>query len=286
MTKLSKIVIVASLFIVILSHQLMAQGKVSFFKGKLEEMQQTAVTQNKPYLLYFYTGWCSPCREMENHAFSDPELVKHLDNEMLAYAINADENDRGLGVAAKYQVMMFPTTVICEPNGDIHFKRTGIIPVSQLLDEIKAVLEQYRPQQRIVNNSYTTPVAIRPKTVLTPKEKPVQQQKVEAEVVENQAIPAIDPFENLEEVQSPPVFKGFGVQVGVFSQFLNAEQFQKTLASQYDQEIKIFTVRSKGRLLHRVLFVPFSSREQAMKFQTVYEWEQGRDTIIKDLDEL
>jgi thiol:disulfide interchange protein DsbD len=64
----------------------------------LEDLEREVANANRPVMLDFYADWCVSCKEMERYTFSDPKVIKALDNFLVLQAdVTADdEQDRAL----------------------------------------------------------------------------------------------------------------------------------------------------------------------------------------------
>ncbi len=76
---------------------------------------ENAAAQNKKLMLDFYADWCISCKEMEHKVFSDPRVMKALENTVLVQAdvTKNDEQDKALmkkfGLFGPPGIMFFGT---------------------------------------------------------------------------------------------------------------------------------------------------------------------------------
>ena len=96
-----------------------------------EALAQSAET-GKPVLIHFWTDDCAPCVKQERLIFSDPEVVKAVENRFIPVKVNAKELP---DVASKYDVHRVPTDVVVDPGGSVraHFCGSGATPALYLM---------------------------------------------------------------------------------------------------------------------------------------------------------
>lgn len=83
------------------------------------------IKQEQPVLVDFYADWCGPCKVM--HPILK-EVKEKLKNSVTILKINVDKNAR---IAAQYQIQSIPTLILFK-EGQIKWKRTGVVPAKQL----------------------------------------------------------------------------------------------------------------------------------------------------------
>lgn len=113
-----------------------------FFNGSFGDLQQRAMDEGKPFMIWFYTDWCDPCDQMAGETFGNEELQKYIDEYYLAYQIDADEmTNQGISLASSFDVMFFPTLMVFHADGDVAWQSAGYRSASDLL----GVLSEIRP---------------------------------------------------------------------------------------------------------------------------------------------
>lgn len=75
----------------------------------------------------------------------------------------------------------------------------------------------------------------------------------------------------------------FGIQVGVFSSYENAQRKKAELKAWYTEPVMLMESFRGGRTLVHVLVGPFPSREAAASFKRGYDWDHSVETILKNL---
>ena len=75
------------------SSQLRAQDVPSVRWMSFEQLSDSLSVKPKKVFIDFYTGWCTYCRKMDKVVFTDPEVVKELNDDFYAVRMNAESRD-------------------------------------------------------------------------------------------------------------------------------------------------------------------------------------------------
>ncbi len=67
---------------------MMATAKINWLT--LEEAQELNKTNPKKIIVDLYTEWCGPCKRMMQQTFTDPTLIKYLNENFYAVKFNAE----------------------------------------------------------------------------------------------------------------------------------------------------------------------------------------------------
>jgi len=84
-----------------------------------------ARAQEKAAVIYFYSQYCPYCDAMDSNVLNDNVISASLKKDFVY--IRADI-DKSPGLARKYQIRGYPTTVLTESSGRIIVKIPGYIP--------------------------------------------------------------------------------------------------------------------------------------------------------------
>jgi thiol-disulfide isomerase/thioredoxin len=84
----------------------------------LEEAIAKATQENKHVFIECHTDGCVPCKMMKDKVFPHDKMAEYLNREFVSISVD-NENGDGLQIMEKYDVQMFPTYIILEPNGEL-----------------------------------------------------------------------------------------------------------------------------------------------------------------------
>lgn len=84
----------------------------------LEEAIAKATQENKYVFIECHTDGCVPCKMMKDKVFPHDKMAEYLNKEFVSISVD-NENGDGPQIMEKYDVQMFPTYIILEPNGEL-----------------------------------------------------------------------------------------------------------------------------------------------------------------------
>ena len=83
-----------------------------------EAVLSRASQEAKPVFIDFYADWCAPCKELDVHTFTAPEVVtRSKEFYMLKIDLTSAENPQAEFLRKKYQARGVPTLVFLGPDG-------------------------------------------------------------------------------------------------------------------------------------------------------------------------
>jgi len=109
-----------------------ANEGMNFVEKPFEVLLAQAQKENKVIFIDAYTTWCGPCKMMAAKVFPDAK-VGEVYNERFINAKFDMEKGEGLAMAKRYSVMVYPTYLFVDGNGDIVHKGIGYIPQEDFL---------------------------------------------------------------------------------------------------------------------------------------------------------
>ncbi|MBY5950253.1 thioredoxin fold domain-containing protein [Algoriphagus marincola] len=124
---------------------------------KFEEAVAANQSDPKMLLVDVYTDWCGWCKKMDKETFTDPKVVKYVNENFYAVKLNAEDNERTFDfmgkkfseaqMAASMRVRSYPNFVIIEPTLQNIAQLPGYRPADAFLEGINELIEKaFRPK--------------------------------------------------------------------------------------------------------------------------------------------
>ncbi len=144
-------------FLIVVSSQVVSFGKLisfPFYEGPLEELQKSAIYNNKPVVVYFYENQCKTCRDLERRTWNDQNLINFARVNVLASRKNLYTFEGSL-LARQYNIDQPGTILIFSPTGSIVERITYSIGAEELLSRLEDTYQQYQPEPIVVSQTYS-----------------------------------------------------------------------------------------------------------------------------------
>jgi len=112
------------------------------------EALDKAVAEDKHIIIDFYTDWCGWCKVMDRKTYTDPRVMKLLNESFVITKINAESNKRfrvgdgemsGQELARQYRVQSFPMTWFLKPDGSALANVPGYIDANKFVRALEYV---------------------------------------------------------------------------------------------------------------------------------------------------
>jgi thiol:disulfide interchange protein len=105
--------------------------------------EQTAASEGKPVIVYFWTTWCTYCEDYNQKVYADPTVQSELDD-FVKVAVNMDDDG---GAASRlqrtYNVNYPPQHVIVTPEGEVLVRINGYAGIEDFLSYLEAAKQRY-----------------------------------------------------------------------------------------------------------------------------------------------
>lgn len=270
---------------------------VQFIDGDLVSAKERAAREGKPYFVHFTASWCMPCQWMEEYTFSDAALGDYVTKHYLAVKLDFDSKEAGT-YKDLYNVTSLPSILIFNAKGNLIDRHEATLDATRLLK----ILYDNNKSDNLAQTTYA------PATTSVPVASTVKVSYNEDKISRPALIPD-DPTATTNPITTPPAntnkrtFEAsatakpadkpvisaprasgnFAIQVGVYSDFDNAERSQNRMEQRFAQIVRITELRQDSKTLYRVMVGAFETKESAEKY-LLYLENQGVRGFVKNID--
>ncbi len=126
------VAMVTGLAFVIPSSESEGTDSIEFQNMRLEEVLKYAAEQDKHVYVDVSTSWCGYCRKMKASTYTDPAVIKHINDNYVSVSIDAEKGD-GPAIIQKYRVRAYPTELILDETGKLLSKNVGYLKPKELI---------------------------------------------------------------------------------------------------------------------------------------------------------
>lgn len=106
--------------------------------AELGQRIEQASREGRWVMLDFYADWCSSCKEMERHTFSDPAVRRALQNAVLIQADVTANSTGDQAILKRFGLIGPPATLFFGPEGTEHqaFRLVGYVSAERFLQHL------------------------------------------------------------------------------------------------------------------------------------------------------
>ena len=227
-------------------------------EGNFADLQKKAKAENKPYFLYFYTGWCVPCKKINEQSLTSPHFAKYANGKVYGYRADAESDiTGGKTLAQKYKVSFYPMFIVFTPEGMISERIDGYLSDQELIDLLKRNAQLHgQPSAKYLYGNDDPPRA----ALVKP---------------EGQGLYHIQLTEQKSE--------GFGVQIAVYENHLQAIEKIKDLQKHFHRNIILHLSEENKKSYYHIILGPFQSMRSALTYNEVLQQKNGYSGSVIDL---
>lgn len=128
-----------------------AQG-IEFRTEPYAEVLKMAKKQKKLVFVDIYTSWCGPCKHMAANIFTQKEAGDFFNAHFLSLKLDAEKSADGKALAAKFEVMAYPTMLFVDGNGELVYRLLGGRPIQEFVAEGQKALDAYAAKPLLEKN--------------------------------------------------------------------------------------------------------------------------------------
>ena len=117
-----------------------AQGGVTFNKDSWKEILATAESEEKLIFIDAYTTWCGPCKKMTRDIFPLHNVGEFYNKNFINVKMDMERGE-GVALAEKYDVILYPTLLFLDSDGEIVHRAVGYHNEMEFLGLAKTALD-------------------------------------------------------------------------------------------------------------------------------------------------
>ncbi len=266
-------------------------AEVRFVEGDLEVVRAKAVREGKMLFVHFTADWCLPCRWMEKETYHDQALADFLNDKFIALKVDIDKAEN-YNVKNAYQVVLLPSMLVFDRRGELRARYEESLPAQGLLSRLKSIapgdilVAEPAPDAPFFSPPAREEVVDNPfPSIGTERPDPFSGPRISADSVPaaQPKEPAPEISEKEEEMANP---ESFAIQLGVYSDFENAEREAQRIKNLLDLEVVVTPGQLGEKSIYRVLVGKFPGFTDAEKFRRELSTRYDMEGVVKNLARL
>lgn len=108
------------------------------------EAKEVAADQGKPVLVYYWTTWCTYCKDYNEKVYSSQAVQNRLD-EFVLLAVNLDsDQEAAVRIKNRYDADYPPQHVVITPDGQQVSKLPGYTPKDEFMTYLERSQQRYQ----------------------------------------------------------------------------------------------------------------------------------------------
>lgn len=252
-----------------------ATTAVLFEAANWEQAKAKAKAQGKLYFVDFDASYCATCRTMDESTYMDERLASYIANNVVAQRVDVQDFD-GVMWSQQYEVEALPTMLVFNEQGQLVRRLVGYQSADDLLHEFEGV----RNANPTPTPPRQTPQPIAPDQ---PMVQPSSTPTVASTADKSTAVEKEQGLGLYEIAVRHQTSKGFGVQVGVYSNYESVLEQATKLKSKYSsKKTMVHVARYKGDVVYKLLIGAFNNKREAAYFRNDLR-RDNIDGLLKDL---
>lgn len=216
--------------------QSISAESINYFKGNLHNAREKAQAEGKLLFVDFYASWCAPCKWMEQNTFTDPEVIKLLNQKFIPVKVNIDDFE-GYNMKEQFEVKVLPTLLFFNTEGKVVTRIEETLSPSKMREILNKNMKVIAPVERPINSS--------PQAIAYKSKSPI------------------------DKTFEPTVHeKSFKLQLGLFTNYENTLQFYNQIVGIIEDPVNIMHDYKGEQVVYRVLLGNFKDVKEAHVYRT------------------
>ncbi|MEZ4908596.1 MAG: thioredoxin family protein [Saprospiraceae bacterium] len=214
----------------------------------LTTAKEMASIEGKLIFVDFYANWCVPCKWMDETTYADKSVISSLQDKFVSVKINIDDFD-GYTLKEEYGIKILPTVLVLDQNGKVIERYEESMSPSKLTDVLNNVSANTTPKTHSYNKS--------------PKE-----------INQNDNL-------NTENQATVKTTISYRVQVGVYSDYANAEIMLDKIYENFTEPVVVMNTYLNDKTVYKVMVGDYSDKEGADELKYQIDKKLNINSMVK-----